>query len=97
MNTQTREIKEIIELVDCLEVLALFGAKVAADGKVDRQDIPLILEFTNKVNSLFSAFDNVPEIIKEIKDIDKVEMIILRKKLLDIARNIKEFSSKTVS
>ncbi|WP_019503842.1 hypothetical protein [Pleurocapsa sp. PCC 7319] len=97
MSTQTKEIKEIIELVDGLEVLAIFGAKVVADGKVNHNDLPIVLEFMNKINSLFSAFDNVPEIVKEIEDIDKAEMIILLKKLLDIARNLRDFRSVTVS
>lgn len=97
MTTQTKEIKEIIELIDGLEVLAVFGAKVVADGKVDHNDLPIVLEFMNKINSLLSAFDNVPEIAKEIEDIDKVEMIILLKKLLGIARNIKDFRSIAVS
>lgn len=92
MNTQTRKIKEIIELVDGLEVLAIFAAKVAADGKVDRKDLPIILEFTNKIKSLFAAFDDVPKIVEEIEDIDRVEMIILLKKLLGLAKNIKDLN-----
>ena len=33
MSTQTREAKQIIELADGLEIIALFGAKVVTDGK----------------------------------------------------------------
>ena len=97
MSTQTREIKEIIELVDGLEVLAIFGAKVVADGKVNHKDLPIVIEFMDKIKSLFSAFDNVPEIVQEIEDLDRAEMIILLKKLLDIAQNIKDFRVNAVS
>ena len=97
MSTGKREIKEIIELVDGLEVIAIFGAKVVADGKVNHQDLPIIIEFMNKIKSLFSAFDDVSEIVKEIEDLDRAEMIVLLKKLLYIARNIKSFDFATVS
>ena len=97
MSTQTREIKEIIELVDGLEVLAIFGAKVVADGKVNHKDLPVVMEFMNKINSLLSAFDNVPEIVKEIEDIDKAEMIILLKKFLYLAKNLRDVRSAAVS
>ncbi|MGL5834074.1 MAG: hypothetical protein ACRC1Z_12710 [Waterburya sp.] len=85
------------ELIDGFEVLALFGAKVVADGKVNYKDLPIVIEFMDKIKSLFSAFDNVPEIVQEIEDIDRAGLIIPLKKLLDIAINIKEFSSNTVS
>ncbi len=97
MSTEKKEIKEIIELIDGLEVLAIFGAKVAADGKVNHKDLPIILEFTKKINSLLSAFNDVPEIIKEIEDIDRLEIVILIKKLLDVARSIKDVHSVAVS
>lgn len=97
MTTEKKEIKEIIELVDGLEVLAIFAAKVVADGKVNHKDLPIIIEFMNKIKSLFSAFDDVSEIVQEIEDIDRTEIIILLKKLLDIARNIKNFDFATIS
>ena len=97
MSIEKKEIKEIIELVDGLEVLAIFGAKVAADGKVNHKDLPVILEFTKKLNSLLSALNNVPEVIKEIEDIDRVEIIILLEKLVDVARSIKDVHSVAIS
>ena len=97
MSTQTKEIKEITELLDGLEVLAIFGAKVVADGKVNQKDLPIVMEFMSKIKSLLSAFDNVPEIVQEIEHIDKAEIIILLKKLLDIARNVRDFQSVAAS
>ena len=93
MSTQKLDITRTLELADAIEVIAIFGVKVAADGKVNYEDLPTLMEFMGEIDSFLSVFESVPEIVEEIQDIDQAEIMILLNKFLGIARNIRDTNS----
>lgn len=81
--------KEIIEVLEGMKSVALFGKKVGADGKVDLKDIPALVELAQNSKSISDAVENLNEVPSEIKDLDGEEAKAILAKLLEVLASIK--------
>jgi len=59
--------KELKELLAGVEVLAVFGAKVGTDGKINLKDIAHVKELAEKRVTIIEAIKGVKEVDDELK------------------------------
>lgn len=82
-------IKEIKELIAGVQMLAVAVKKIAADGKVDIVDLPIVIDALSKFSVLVAAVEGVGSVPAEIKDIDGAEAQELLNQILTAAAAIK--------
>ena len=82
-------IKESLELLEGLKLLAVAGKKIAADGKVSVADLGEVMGLVNKVGVLVAAVQGVGEIKAEAKDLDAAELQQLALKALEIVNAVR--------
>jgi len=75
-------VKETIEVLDVLRVLAECYAEAKKDGSVNWMDIP---KFRPTLAVLAKAIDGADKIESELKDIDMAELLLIANKLREIA------------
>lgn len=74
---EKKSIKETKELFEGLALVAKTVKKIAADKKVDANDIPHVIELAKDAPILLAAIENVKEVPAELKDLDKEELLEL--------------------
>lgn len=82
-------IKELSELLVAVETLAIAGAKIAKDKKVNAEDLPAVIELVKKLDTVLVGIKDVDQIDEEVKDLDEAELIAIVSKVLVIAKSIK--------
>jgi hypothetical protein len=82
------DINAIEGLIENIEKLAVAGAKIAADGKVDLTDLPAAVSLLSDITEMVDNFKKAPEAIGEIKDIDAEEAIAIVKKLYEAGKKV---------
>jgi hypothetical protein len=82
-------IKESLELLEGLKLLAVEAKKVLADGKLSAADLPVILDLINNVSVLVAAVQGLGEIKAEVKDLSAEEIQQLGAKVLEIVAAVK--------
>ena len=68
-------VKAIKDVIGALKPVAVFVKKVAADGKVNLEDLPAVVELAKELDTILAAAKEVNEIPAEIKDIDEQEAL----------------------
>ena len=86
---EKNDIAEIKELLMAVKILGVTGKKVAKDG-ISVQDIPAIVEMFKKFDVLLEGFNDLPEAIKEVKDLDQMEVMQIITELFAIFKAIKD-------
>lgn len=82
-------IKEIMELLEGLKLLAVSGKQVLADGKVSVADLPVVMSLLTSVGVLAAAVQGAGEIKAEAKDLSAEELQQLAAKVLDIVNAVR--------
>lgn len=68
-------VKEALELLKGLEVIAGIAGHIAADGKVNLMDVPKLMPLVAQFDLLTEAFSGLDGLKEEIKDIDQAELV----------------------
>lgn len=82
-------IKESLELLDGLKILAIDVKKVLADGKVSIADLPVAMELLGQLGVLTSAIQGVDQILTEAKDLSPEEINTLVAKVFEVVAAFK--------
>ena len=82
------DLKETKEAIAALELLAVDGAKILSDGKVNVADIPVALDLLTKLNVFVEAVKNIKEVPDELKDLDEKEVIELGLCIYGLIKNV---------
>ena len=82
------DIKESIELLNGIELIAVNGAKIAKDG-INISDLAHLVELAKNFEVLKDAYVGIDLIDDEVKDLDEKELIELGLKAFSIIKNVK--------
>jgi hypothetical protein len=80
--------KETLELIAALEILAVSGIQISKDG-ISAADLPKVLELLKKFDVIADGVKNLHAIPAEIKDIDQAELIQVGSAVFQAVKNIK--------
>lgn len=83
------DIKESMELLNAVEILAVAGAKIAKDKKVNAEDLPAAIELIKKLDVVLVGIKDLDNLDEEIKDLDEAELIAMVSKIMIIAKSVK--------
>lgn len=82
-------IKETLELIDGLKLLAVTGKKVAADGKLSLGDAGALMGLLGKLGDLGKAVSGVDQVPAEVKDLSPEELEQIGAKVLELVAAVK--------
>jgi len=83
-------IKETLELMDSLEIIAVAGAKIAKDGKLSPSDLTIVYDLLLKSSKIAEGFKGINKLPAEIKDLDAEEIESIISKTFVIINSVKE-------
>lgn len=83
------EIKESMELLEGLKLLAIESKKLMADGKVNLGDLPVLLDLVQNVGVLAAAVQGADQVGAELKELSSEELQKLGEKVLEIVAAVK--------
>lgn len=83
------DIKEILELLDGLEVVVPAGVEIMADKELSMKDVKPLVEVVKKYEVIVSAVENIKGIIPEAKDLDTIELAQIGAKVMGIVKKAK--------
>lgn len=78
-----------MELLSAVEVLAVAGAKIAKDKKVNAEDLPAVIDLIKQLDVVIAGIKDLDKLDEEVKDLDEAELIAIVSKVLIIAKAIK--------
>lgn len=84
------DINAIEGLISNLEKLAVSGANIAKDGKVDLADLPTAVGLLSEIQPMIENFKKIGEAYEEAKDIDASEAVAIVEKLYKAGKKIEE-------
>ena len=87
--SESKGIKETLELLEGVKVLVLESKKVLSDGKVSFSDLPALLGLLQKFSVLSAAVQGASEVVAEAKDLSSDEANIVVSKVLEIVAAVK--------
>lgn len=90
----SKGIKEIEEVFDGLDILADFGGKVMADGKVGAEDIGSLVELATKFSALQEAVEGAKEAVEEGKDLDQAEVMTILSRVYGVVEKFAKAKSE---
>lgn len=82
-------IKESLELLDGLKVVAVGAKVVFKDGKVDINDLPEAMVLLGQLGTITAALQGVELVMPELKDLSADEVNQLIAKVLEIVAAVK--------
>jgi hypothetical protein len=83
-----KDVKNIIEVLEAIEVLAIPAKQALKDG-LDASDLPKLLEIVKQHQKLIDAVEGIGEVVDEAKDIDAIEAAAIAGKVIDLIKKIK--------
>jgi hypothetical protein len=86
----TEGIKEILEVLDGMAIIAKVAGKVLADSKVGLSDAKFALDLAREREKLMEAFKGIDGIRDEIRDLDTVESSEIAYKVYNLIKAFKE-------
>lgn len=86
---EKKGIKEILEMLEGMKVLAALGKSMAADGKINLADLPQLVVLVNNFGVLSAAINGMGELPAEAKDMDKEEAKQIVDKVFEIIEALK--------
>lgn len=87
--SEERGTKELLELVAGLKELALLAKASLKDGKIDLNDLSLLLGLLPKQQLLLDAFQGLSELDEELKDLSIDEIMEVLQALAAAAKEVK--------
>ena len=89
-EVQSQGIKESLEILEGLIVVAPAGVEIAADKELSAKDIQPAVNAIKKYEIVVAAVENAKGAITEAKDYDMTELAVLGSKTLELINAIKE-------
>lgn len=86
MTTTTKELLEVIKMA---EIIGVGVAKIASDGKINMQDLPVAMDLLSKAQEITEGFKGLGAIPAEIKDLSVEELRDVVKNIIDVYTAIK--------
>ena len=83
-----KDVKNIIEVLDAVEVVAIPVKQALKDG-LDITDLAKLLEIVKKHEVILAAIDNIGDISEELKDIEATEAAIIAAKVIALIKSLK--------
>lgn len=87
--SEAKSLKETMEVLAALELLALSVKEVMKDGKVDLADLAILVKVASQAEVFVKAVEGVGEVVPEAKDIDAAEAVALVTRLFEIVGKVK--------
>lgn len=84
-----KDVKNIIEVLDAVEVIAVPVKKALKDG-LDAADLPHLLDIVKQHQKLIDAADSIGDIAEEVKDLSPEEAAQIAFKVISLVKSIKE-------
>lgn len=84
-----KDIKNLLELLTAVELLAVTGAKVAKDKQVNKDDLVHIVALAKNFELIANAVKDVDQLDEELSDLDEAELIAVVSKLFMIVKSVK--------
>ena len=84
------EVKNILEVLEGIKVIAVPVKKVLEDGKVNLEDLPHLMSVLKEHQKLIDAIAGVKDIPAEVKDIDAGEAALIAGKVMEVIKAVKE-------
>lgn len=84
------DIKETMELLESLEILAVAGAKIAKDGKLSPSDLTVIYNLLMEASKISDGFKGLKQLPVEVKDLEAQEIESIISKTFVIINAVKE-------
>lgn len=82
-------VKETLEVLEGVKVLAVAGSKIGADGKINTDDLKHLVDIAKKYQKLADAYKDANLVAEELGDLDEQEAIQLIAKVFDIVKAFK--------
>lgn len=82
-------IENIKKTVTALKILAKAGKKIGADGKIDLNDLPHLVELAKESGALAAGIDGAGMVIPEAKDLSAEELVELVQFLIDTVQEVR--------
>ena len=89
MENKEVTIKEIMELMKAIEVIAVAGSKVAKDKKIGADDLLVLIDLMKEIEVLKDGFTGLGELPKEAKNLEKEEMVEIVMGVFSIVEKVK--------
>ena len=86
---EQKGIKEVMELLAGLEVVAVAAKKALADGKVNLEDAKVLFDLIDKLAVLVEAVKGADQIPAEVKDLTGEELQAIAAKVLQVVASVK--------
>ena len=83
-----KDVKNIIEVLDAVEAVAIPVKQALKDG-LDITDLAKLLEIVKKHEVILAAIDNIGDISEELKDIEATEAAIIAAKVIALIKALK--------
>lgn len=83
-------VKETLEVVKAIQLIGTDVKKALKDGKLNAEDLPLVLDLVKNSQILIDAVEGVNLIGEEVKELDQAELIELGSALFMAVKAIKE-------
>ena len=84
-----KDIKNLLELLTAVELLAVTGAKVAKDKEVNKDDLVHVVALAKNFELIANAVKDVDQLDEELSDLDEAELIAVVSKLFMIVKAVK--------
>ena len=83
------DVKNIVEVVEALELIGVTAKSVMKDGKVDLTDLPHAMSLISQANKIVVAVEGIDQVIPEAKDLDGEEAKLILEKVLSAIKAVK--------
>jgi hypothetical protein len=86
-------VKESLEALEALKLLAIEASKVLEDGKVNIKDLPVLFDLMRKMNVIKAGTEGADQIMKEVKDLSQEESLVLLNKVYEVVGALKQLKA----
>lgn len=85
-----RDIKEIKEMLEALELIMIACAKILKDGKIKLEDLSEFFNLLKDIEKIKNGFIGIKKIPEEIKDLQEDELVEIGLSIYRIVGKIKD-------
>lgn len=89
-EAEKEDIKEILEVLSGLKVVGVAAAGILGDGKLSVADIEKFIKLATSFDVLKDAVEGADEVVREAKDLDQSESVVLLAAVFSLVKAIKD-------
>lgn len=86
---EKKGVKELMEALAALEMIAKAGVAIAKDGKIGLDDLKHVIELVKKHEEILEGIKDADKIVEEVKDMDMVELQMVAGKVIAIVAGLR--------